>query len=449
MIAALFLVLGFGMGALVGWLALRGRIHGLESQRDAERDACQELERRVTELTTTLTLERQAAADRAGLKDEFADAFKALSAEAVSQLRAQSTDDLETREKALERMVAPIRESLTKVDSGVRELEKARSEAYGSLTAQVKSLAETQDRLRTDTASLVTALRAPAVRGRWGEMQLRRAVEAAGMVGYCDFVEQETVHAEGGALRPDLIVKLPGHKNVVVDAKAPLQAYLDALEAADDETQRARLKDHGRQLRDHVTKLSAKSYWEQFQPTPELVVLFVPGESLLSAALEQDPRLLEDAARLGVVLASPATLITVLLAVARGWREETVAESARAVSELGKELYDRIRTMADHFVRVGKSLDGAVGAYNDAVGSLERRVLVTARRFSELGVVQRAEIAVPEPIERTARALQASELTASPFRATVLDGEPLRRELGDDDASAVDPGPGDNVADAA
>lgn len=441
-------MLGLAVGALAVWCAQRSRLRAFESKRDDERSKRADADIRVAELTTMLAHEQDAAAGRAGLKDEFADAFRALSAEAVRQLRTQSTDDLETRQKTLERMVAPIQESLTKVDSSVRELEKVRSEAYGSLTAQVRSLAETQDRLRTETASLVTALRAPAVRGRWGEMQLRRAVEAAGMVAYCDFVEQETATLDGRALRPDLVVRLPGQKNVVVDAKAPLQAYLDAVEATDPDVEQARLRDHGRQVRDHVTKLAAKSYWEQFQPTPELVVLFVPGEQLLSAALEHDPQLLEDAAKLGVVLASPATLITLLLAVARGWREETVAESARIVSDLGKELYDRIRTMAGHFIRVGKSLDGAVGAYNEAAGSLERRVLVTARRFSDLGIAPSGEIPVPEQLERSARALQAPELVAAALLPAAAQADASPSERGDGETAPDDHSAGE-VADAA
>jgi len=410
MIPVLCLLLGVVGGAAAVWLVLRPRLGALTSQLTSDQAARRDLDLRLAETTTALELERRAAAERSGLKSEFADAFRALSAEAVQQLRTQSSEDLDTRQKSFERIVAPIQESLKKVDDGVRELEKARSEAYGSLTSQVRSLAETQDRLRAETGNLVTALRSPSVRGRWGEMQLRRVVEAAGMVAYCDFVEQETATSDGRALRPDLVVKLPGRKNVVVDAKAPLQAYLDALEAADADVQTDRLLAHARQLRDHVTKLSAKSYWEQFQPTPELVVLFVPSEPLLAAALERDTMLLEDAARMGVVLASPATLITLLLAVARGWREETVAESARKVSDLGKELHDRIRTMAAHFVKLGRSLDSTVGAYNDAAGSLERRVLVTARRFADLGVAPNGEIPAPEPVERAPRALQASEL---------------------------------------
>jgi DNA recombination protein RmuC len=299
------------------------------------------------------------------------------------------------------------------VDGKIQELERVRTEAYGSLTAQVRGLAEAQRDLRHETGNLVTALRSPIVRGRWGEMQLRRVVEAAGMVAQCDFAEQAVLGSEGDHGRPDLVVRLAGGKNVVVDAKAPLQAYLDAHEAKDDAARAAHLRDHARQLRDHVLKLGAKSYWSRLESTPEFVVLFIPGEMFFSAALEHDPSLIEEAASRQVILASPTTLIAVLWAIAHGWREERLAENARAISELGRDLHTRLGTLAGHFGKLRRSIDAVVRSYNDAAGSLESRVLVSARRLKDLGATASGEIEILEPVEQTARKLAAPEFESS------------------------------------
>ncbi len=384
------LAVGLAAGALAAWLAARPRLARLEAE---------------------LEHERRAAATEAQRQELLQSALRTVSADALRELQRDARDDLEQRQQAIQRMVAPLKESLDKVDTEVRELEKSRGEAYGDLRSQLGSLAETQERLRAETSSLVTALRAPAVRGRWGEIQLRRVVEAAGMLPYCDFTEQVVAGADDRLLRPDLVVRLPGSKHVIVDAKTPLAAYLEALDAADEETQRARLRDHARQVREHVGKLSQKAYWAQFESAPDFVVLFIPGDPFFAAALDQDPSLQEDAWRQRIILATPSTLIGLLFIVAYGWRQEKVAESARAVSALGSELHERLRTLAGHFIKLGRSLDTAVGAYNDAAGSLERRVLVTARRFSELGVPAIQELPEPEPIERAARILEAPELT--------------------------------------
>jgi DNA recombination protein RmuC len=291
------------------------------------------------------------------------------------------------------------------VDQQIQQLEVARREAYGDLTAQVRSLISTQEKLQSETGNLVRALRAPTVRGRWGEIQLKRVVELAGMLPYCDFVEQETINTASGRLRPDLIVRLPGEKNVVVDAKTPLLAYLDAIESTDDDLRRQKLADHAAQVRAHMTQLSSKSYWEQFESTPEFVVMFLPGETFFSAALEQEPGLIEHGVALKIIPASPTTLIALLKAVAYGWNQEKLARNAREISALGKELYERLRTLGTHFERVGKGLDNAVEAYNKAVGSLESRVMVSARKFSELGAPVVEEIGELAPIETTTRNL--------------------------------------------
>lgn len=437
---ALFLLLGLAAGAIATLLLTRPRLTSLVRERDAERSTRPELERRIAELSTLLESERRTAAERAELKLELADAVKTLSAQTRAEMQQEAREESEQRRKAVEQTVAPLKEALDKVDGSVREVEKARTDAYGRLIQQVEAVSRGQLTLQHETANLVKALRAPAVRGRWGEMHLRRAVELAGLRARCDFDEQATTSHEGRQRRPDLVVHLPGGRSVVVDAKVPLDAYLEALEEADEERQLARMRDHARQVRDHVVKLSAKNYFEQLPVTPDFVLMFIPIESILGAALEHDPALLEEAFRRGVHLVTPTSLISNLRAAAQVWRDEAVAENARAVSSLGKELYERIATLAGHFSRLGRSLDTAVGHYNGAIGSLETRVLVSARRFSELGVSTSEEIPAPDPLDHAPRPLQAPEF--------VGEGE-IVRVPPERPSSGRGPNERDGVADAA
>ncbi len=327
----------------------------------------------------------------------------------VREVGVRSTAEAEARRVAVERLVAPLQDTLSRVEGRLAELERARVAAYSGLIEQLRSVGETSERLRQQTSSLVGALRSPQARGRWGEVQLRRVVELAGMVEHCDFTEQPTLTDGEHTLRPDLVVHLAGGKRVAVDAKVPLGAYLEALEGEDESRRGERLSAHAKALRAHVDALAEKAYWRAVQPSPELVVLFVPGEVFLAPALEQDPSLLEHAMTRGVVLATPTTLVAMLRTIAYAWAQQALTDNAREVFELGRELYTRIGRLGGHVDKLGRSLQRAVGDFNAAVGSLERQVLPQARRFASLGV-STTELASPSPIEESTRQLSAAEL---------------------------------------
>ena len=326
--------------------------------------------------------------------------------------RVRRSEDALDGERDVAVAVAPLRDALTRVEGHLRELETARVSAYATLTEQVAFSRETSEGLRAQTGALVAALRAPQARGRWGEMQLRRVVEVAGMLAHCDFDEQPTVHTSHGVQRPDMVVRLSGGKNVVVDAKVSLAAYLEAAETTDDDVRAARSAAHARHLRAHVDGLAAKDYWSALRPSPEFVVLFVPGEAFLAPALEHDPSLLEHGMRHGVIVATPTTLMAMLRTIAYAWQQQALSENAREVFELGQELYKRLGTLGGHVDKLGRTLRRAVDDYNVTVGSLERNVLSQARRMAELKVTDR-DLAVPAPIEDVPRPLTATELVES------------------------------------
>lgn len=354
------------------------------------------------------------------------ESFLQLARASLGELRQAATADLEGRHKALESIVQPLRESLTRVDTKLQEVEKGRVSTQAQLGEQMRALTQAQQMLQSETSRLSRALRSPNIRGQWGELQLRRVLENAGLVEGSHYELKESIQTDDGRLTPDAVVKLPGGKNVVLDAKVPLSAYLEAAETDDDARREAKMRDHARQVKDHITRLANKGYWAHFQPAPDIVVMFVPGESLLTSALQEDPSLLEYSMNRGVMLASPLTLIALLRAIAYGWQQETVARNAQEISDLGRQLYDRIAKLAEHFDGVGRSLARAVQAYNGAVGTLESRVLVTARRLKDKGVSAAGEFAEPEAIDHTPRPLGAPELVG------LFDDEPIDGEIVDE-----------------
>lgn len=380
---------------------------GLRAQLAAEQRGAREREESFKQATSELA-EKFKALSRDALKDNNQE-FLNLARATLEQFQTKAKGDLEQRQQAIDQLVKPLKESLEKVDGKIGEIEKARAGAYAELREQVRGLATSQLQLQAETGNLVKALRTPHIRGRWGEIQLRRVVELAGMVQYCDFNEQATITNEDGRIRPDVIVRLPGNRTIVVDAKVPFEAFYESVTTSDEVVRIERLKEHARLVRTHIGHLSRKSYWEAVQPTPEFVLLFLPGENFYSAALEQDPKLIEDGINQKVIIATPTTLIALLKAISYGWQQEQRAANADEVGKLGKELYDRLRTFLTHLSDIGKNLDRALESYNRGVGSLEARVLVTARKFKERGAIAGEEIESPEHIDKTARALSLDE----------------------------------------
>lgn len=438
------LMTGLGIGLLLGgtlvglWVTTRLRaqaqraeatVEELRAQLEREReqgaafrrDLADSQQARVAAETRLAETNRQLADQKTLLdqaKQELVGAFQALSGEALKHnndaflklaavsfetLHAKAEGDLAQRQQAIDGLVRPLHESLQRYDEHMRLLEQSRQSAYGGLDQHLKSLAESHQRLQQETGNLVKALRAPTVRGQWGEITLKRVAELAGMVDHCDFVQQATVTGEEGRVRPDMVVRLPGGRHIIVDAKTVLAAYLDAHEAQDDQQRADALRRHAEQVRGRMDELSLKAYWTQFERAPEFVVLFLPGEQFLGAALDQDPRLIEEGFARGVVLATPATLIALLRAVGYGWRQEQLTAHAEEAGKLGKDLYERMAVLAEHLNDVGQALGKSVSAYNRAVGSLETRILPAARRFKELGVSSDKDIPLLEPAELVPR----------------------------------------------
>jgi DNA recombination protein RmuC len=439
-VVALFL--GAGVAWVAAWTHFASRGHAERRARDvriAELEArADELRRQLGEKTTELdgvrreiTAERSQRADSDARLDEarksldeqrrvfdearvnLKETFEALSHQALSASNSEflklAEERLGRRQQEIDASLTPLRSALERYEGGIRGLEQARDQAYGSLKSEIERLARLSEQLQGETGNLVNALRSPQVRGRWGEVTLHRVVELAGMTEHCDYVEQVTVETEGGRLRPDMVVNLPGGRAIVVDAKVPLSAYLEATGATTEEQRQSAMARHARQVRDHMGALAAKAYWEQFTTTPELVVMFIPGESFVGAAAQADPALIEDGMARRVVVATPTTLVALLRAIAYGWQQDKVATNAEGIRKLGSELYDRLRTLASHFDSVGTALGRAVNAYNAFVGSMETRVLPSARRFRDLGAAGGDDIAPLAPIEQAPRQPDAPE----------------------------------------
>ncbi len=420
------LVLGAVAGAAIGFLIARGRQAAATASLTAQVHAARE----------KVTLVERAAREKAELVEgQLAEKIRALSTEALDansrrflelaegRMQAfgvRATGELETRRAAVEHLVGPLRETLARVETQLRESDAARRASHAELAKHVEFVRASSDQLRDQTQALVTALRRPEARGRWGELQLRRVVELAGMAARCDFDEQVGVTTADGAQRPDLVVRLAGGKNIVVDSKVSLAAYLEAAEARDDGVRDARLAAHARHLKEHVDKLAAKAYWTALSPAPEFVVLFIPGEAFLAPALEHDPGLLEHAMTKRVHIATPTTLVTMLRTAHYAWQQAALSDNARAVFDLGRELYERIGGMGRHVDRLGRALTNAVSTYNQTVGSLESRVLVSARKLNQLGVVE-AELEPPRPVEESTRAISAPELVTESGPELVTD----------------------------
>lgn len=406
--------------------ALAGRLETQLSEKEkalaAALDDLSNHKVRMASLMTRLDEAEKAQADKLKTLEEaqarLGESFRATAAEALAannqnflelaktaleKAQVSGDGDLELRKQELTQWVLPLKESLEKVDQRILDLEKERAAAYAGLTEQVKSLTETHTRLQAETSNLVRALRAPDVRGRWGEMQLRRVVEMAGMIEYCDFVEQESIDTEQGKLRPDLIVRLPNNRHVVVDAKVSLNSFLNSLDQNDEGARKAKVAEHAQQIRTHLAKLGSKAYWDQLATTPDFVVAFLPGEVFFSAALEADPELIEYGVENRVLLATPTTLIALLKAVAYGWRQESIARNAQEISELGKQLYGRLASLTGYFEELRKSLERSVSAYNRAAGNLETRVLVSARRFKELSAAAGDDLPAVEQVSNVPR----------------------------------------------
>jgi DNA recombination protein RmuC len=402
--------------------AVAGGIPDLQKEIEARSLKLQQQQHTILEITrekeslaATIEAERKGFEEKKKLIDEAKAALsEALNAASANALKSNSEEFL----KLAHTSVAPVREALSKFEAKVQALEVAREGAYQGLVQQVSQLLDTGRQLRSETSNLVQALRSPVIRGQWGEIQLRRVVEMAGMLSYCDFVEQETIRTETGSLRPDLVVKLPAGKTIVVDAKAPVSHYLDAMAATDEAGRKAKLAAFARLVRDRITELGRKSYWDQFNDTPELVVMFLPGDHFHSAALEADPSLLEYGVEQRVLVATPVNLIGLLRAVAYGWRQESIAANAKEISELGAELYKRIADLGGHWIELGRNLSRTVDAFNGAVGSLESRVLVSARRFRELGAASSAaDIPVLEPVEKAPRSLKVLDISTAALKS--------------------------------
>lgn len=429
LVGAVLVLLLLAVAVVVAWWA---------GQRSGAGAAGSEL----ASLRTALEYERRAGDEKLALLDEsrerFEQAFSALSAEALDRNNRQFLDlaeatlarsavragaDLDARRTAVENVVAPLRDTLSKVEGQLRELESARASAYSSVVEQVAAVQRSSEQVRAETSALAAALRRPQSRGAWGELSLRRAVEMAGMTEHCDFLVQPTLPGPDGVVRPDLVVRLAGGKSVVVDSKVPLDAFLDAMSENDEAARGRRWKAHAERLRAHVDALAAKAYWERCPGSPEFVVLFVPQEAFLAPALEADPTLLDHAGSRRVVLATPTTLIALLRTVAHAWTQQALADNARAVYDTGRELYARLGTLGEHVDKLGRSLGGAVTSYNRAVGSLEGRVLVTARRFASMGLVEDG-LPAPEGLEQSARPLTAPELVDPVEARSRADDEP-------------------------